>query len=117
MTMAESQYSEFYARAARLERERLKGMGFESPGSLGRSHYQRRQTLRRPLRLVAPLLLALVCGVGLKAAIHARIGEDLYQQRVADLLNGRDFARLGGAIMQVDPLTLWLSPRIAPYLR
>ena len=23
----------------------------------------------------------------------------------------------GGAFMQPDPLTLWLSPRVAPYLR
>ncbi len=115
--MVETQYSEFYARAARLERARLMGMGFEAPGTLGRSHFQRHRPMWRPLRLIGPLLMVLICGVGLKAAIHARIGDDLYQQRVAALLDGRDFARLGGAFMQPDPLTLWLSPRVAPYLR
>jgi len=100
----------FYGRIARIERARTKGYGFEAPGTLGRSYSLPPKHRRNPtLRIV---VLVAICAFGLKAAIHHTVGPDTYQQRVADLQTGEGFDRLGGWLMQADPVTVWLSGQI-----
>lgn len=101
----------FYGRIARIERARAQGYGFEASGTLGRSHSNTRPAQRRSpvLRIV---VLVAVCAFGLKAAIHATVGPENYQQRVERLVSGEGFDRLGGWLMQADPVTVWLSRQI-----
>lgn len=115
--VARSKYSDFYDRIARIERARLQGQGVEVMGALGRSYYHRSEASRRVQRAIGPMLLAVVCTFGLKATIHARIGADLYEQRVVELQSGHTFARMGGTFMEADPVTRWLSGQLDPYLR
>lgn len=109
--MADQNLSEFYARVARVEKARAKGYGFEAEGTLGRSFYNRRRS-RRPA-LFGPLMIVLACGIGLKAAMYYQVGEKAYQDRVHRLMESDGFERLGGYLMQADPVTRYLSDRIA----
>ena len=54
--------------------------------------------------------------IGLKAVIHAHIGSELYNLRVAELQAGEGFDRLGGYLMAADPATLKLSELIAKHV-
>lgn len=104
---ADPNLKEFESRVSRVEKARAKGYGFEAPGTLGRSAYTRPK--KRNLSVVKPLLVLVMMSVGLKAAIHYKIGGDVYQARVDGLLQGEGFDRLGGWLMQADPATLAVS--------
>lgn len=109
--MADPNLSEFYDRVARIEKARALGYGFEAEGTLGRSYYHRRARRRRAL--LGPLLIVAACAIGLKATIHYKVGAAAYEDRVARLMSGEGFERLGGQLMQADPLTEYLSERLA----
>lgn len=94
---------DFYDRVARFEKAHAKGFGHEAAGTLGRSAYAR--PARRKRSVVAPMLFACLCAVGLKAAILHSVGPAQYQTRVERLNAGEGFDRLGGWLMQVDPVT------------
>lgn len=112
--MVDPQLQDFYGRVARIEAARRKGYGFEAAGTVGRSHYSR-QT-RRHLPIIRPLLIVALCVIGLKSIIHYNIGDDTYRDRVAQLQAGEGFDRLGGYVMATDPVTLWVSDRLAVWM-
>lgn len=102
--------AEFYLRVARIQQDHARGLGFEAEGTLGRSHS--RPPVRRRTSLIKPLLIVLTCGIGLKAAIHSRVGAMDYDKRVALLMQGEGVERLGGHLMQADPVTRLLSEQL-----
>ena len=106
--MADLNLVDFYGRVARIEKDHARGYGFEAVGTLGRSGSAHR-VAKSPLRFLKPVLMVLVCSVALKGAIHHQIGADTYQARVASLMSGEGFDRLGGVLMQADPITVWFS--------
>lgn len=112
--MLDPNLEDFYRRIARVEAARARGFGFEADGTIGRSYYSR--PARRQMSLLRPLVVTLMCIVGLKAAIHYNIGPDIYAARVAELQAGSGFDRLGGVIMAPDPLTLWLADALRTHL-
>ena len=101
--MADPNLIDFYGRIARIERARSKGLGFEAAGTLGRSHYYRAPKKRRSL--LAPLGLVALSIVGVKGMILHSVGADSYNDRVASLMSSEGFDRLGGWMMQADPVT------------
>lgn len=108
--MADPNLVDFYARVARFEKARAAGYGFDAAGTLGRSAFQK--TRRRRRSLLPILALMLVAGFGLKAMIFQSVGAASYNDRVQGLSEGEGFDRLGGWLMQADPLTVYLASRI-----
>lgn len=113
--MADPNLRDFYGRLDRIEKAHQRGYGFEAAGTLGRSHYGRG---RRPgVGVVAPAVFVATAVILLKALIHHGIGAGVYDARVADLWQGQTaLERIGAAVMQADPATLWLSDLIARLL-
>ena len=112
--MSDLSIVEFNSRIARIEKARSKGYGFEAAGTLGRSFYTRhKRKLSKRIPLLRPVLVLLVFGTLLKALFLQQIGTDSYDARVARLLEGEGFDRIGGWLMQADPVTLTVSNRIA----
>lgn len=116
--MSDPSIAEFNSRIARIEKARTKGFGFEAEGTLGRSFYQRgqrRSGLRVPL--VRPIVLLLVFGTLLKAVFLQQLGTDAYDARVAGLLQGQGFDRIGGWLMQADPVTRAAATQLGAFAR
>lgn len=113
--MAEQNLVEFYARAARIEKARAQGFGFEAEGALGRSHYQRPK--RRRLPVLAPVVVLLLCLVGLKVALLNQLGAATYDARVSAMQAKGGIAGLGAGLMAVDPVTAWTSAQLQGLLR
>lgn len=109
--MSDPNLVDFYGRIARIERAHTKGLGFEATGTLGRSYYIRKPQKRRTFLM--PLLFVLIAAFGLKAVIYQNTGAATYQLRVDQLLAGEGFDPVGGWLMQADPLTKFLSEKIA----
>jgi hypothetical protein len=109
--MSDPNLRDFYGRVARIEQAHAAGMGFEAEGALGRSHYLRPGRSRRGY--VKPVLMVLICAFGMKAMIHYKVGAASYDARVTALKAGEGFDLLGAALMQADPLTVFLSGQIA----
>lgn len=112
--MSDPNIGDFYKRVARIERARKKGFGLEASGTLGRSHYA--PTAPRRSSILGPVLFVLLCGFLLKGVIYSQVGPELYNQRVAALLAGDGIDRVGGWLMQADPVTLYASKRISNLL-
>ncbi|EEW24453.1 hypothetical protein [Rhodobacter ferrooxidans] len=108
--MADPNLADFYGRVKRIEKARAKGFGFEAAGTLGRSYYMRKARKRLPV--LRSLMVVMACGFGLKGAIYYQVGGGVYDQRVESLMQGEGFDRLGGALMQADPVTLFISEKI-----
>ncbi len=110
--MADPNMVDFYGRVSRIKKARAKGYGFEAPGTLGRSYYTQRQPVRSQISLFKPALIVLFGAFGLKGAIHYQIGGSVYSERVAELKAGEGFDRLGGFLMQADPVTKFVSTKL-----
>lgn len=108
--MSDPNISDFYGRIARIERARAKGYGHEADGTLGRSHYYRPSRRRRAI--LGPVLALAACAFALKGTILFHIGPKNYETRVEQLLAGEGFDRLGGWLMQADPVTVFVADRI-----
>jgi hypothetical protein len=108
--MKDPNLDEFYDRVAKIQRDHSKGYGMEAAGTLGRSSTRRRSG--RQIPILAPLLVIILCGFALKATLHARIGEQLYDQRVAALETGEALDKVGAFLMKADPVTLAISAQI-----
>ncbi len=116
--MPNQELAEFYGRVAHFEKARAQGYGFEAPGTLGRKYFDRfHKTGRKRRPVVMPLLIVAICTFGLKAAIHAKVGATAYNDRVAAMQSLDGVSRLGAALMQVDPITLYLSEKLVKVLR
>jgi len=111
MVMGDPNLRDFHSRVARIEQTHATGGGFEAKGTLGRASFQRRP--RRRLGFLFPFLIFLICGIGIKAAIHYQVGTEVYQARIERLLSGQGFSRLGGVVMQSDPLSRFIADQLA----
>ena len=109
--MADPNLVDFYGRVARIEKDHARGYGFEARGTLGRSAYLRKPR-KSAFRFVMPVLAVIACGITVKGFIHHHIGSNVYDERVASLLGGEGFDRLGGYLMQADLATLWVSKKL-----
>lgn len=116
--MSDPCIAEFNSRIARIEKARAKGYGFEAYGTLGRSSYTLyRRRKNRKVRLARPLMIVLFCGTLLKALFLQHLGIQAYDDRVARLLTGEGFDRIGGWIMQADPVTVAFAAGINTALK
>lgn len=94
----EPQREEFYGRIARLE-----GMRADLPEP------------RRPGRRVgggnwfAPVAMVLAAVLAMKAVVHANVGPESYDYRIALLSAGDAADRIGAWVLAPDPLTERLS--------
>lgn len=109
--MSDPSLVEFYGRVARIERARAKGYGFEAAGTLGRSYYTRPQTKRRSL--LVPMIFLVLCVFLMKGAIYHAVGAQSYNDRVTSLMAVEGIDRIGGWLMQADPVTLFAADKIA----
>ncbi len=73
-----------------------------------------RRRMRFPWKGIALVLMALFA---FKGFLHAQLGGEIYDQRVAKLQNGTVIEKAGAWAMQADPLTIWISGQVRPYLR
>ncbi|MBA3909804.1 MAG: hypothetical protein C0524_07910 [Rhodobacter sp.] len=106
--------NEFYSRVSRIEKSHAKGYGFEASGTLGRKASSRAGA--RTFKVLKPLALALLIGVGLKGVIHYYIGAQTYESRVSALAAGAGFDPVGAWLMQADPATLFVSSQLQSIL-
>jgi hypothetical protein len=106
--------NEFYSRVSRIEKSHAKGYGFEASGTVGRKGSSRAGS--RMMKLVKPLALALLVGVGLKGMIHYYIGAQTYESRVSALAAGSGFDPVGAWLMHADPATLLVSGQLQALL-
>ncbi len=109
--MYDTNLVDFYARVAKFEKSQAQGYGHEAPGTLGRSVTYGLRKTRRRIRTM-PLVLVVLAAVGLKATILHSVGVAAYETRVAALEAGQGFDRLGGWLMQVDPVTAFVAEKI-----
>ncbi|GLS85639.1 hypothetical protein GCM10010873_06120 [Cypionkella aquatica] len=108
--MADPNLVDFYSNVARFEKKRAKGYGFDAAGTLGRSYFNPPARKRRSYLM--PLLMVLCAGFGLKGMIYQSVGPKSYDQRVQALQVGEGFDRLGGWLMQADPVTVFVAGKI-----
>jgi hypothetical protein len=110
--MADQNMVDFYGRVSRIKKARAKGYGFEAAGTLGRSFYTQHAQPRTKFSILKPALIVLIGAFGLKGAIHYQIGGNVYSARVAELKAGEGFDRIGGYLMQADPVTMFVSAKL-----
>ncbi|MFN4154759.1 MAG: hypothetical protein ACK4HF_08900 [Paracoccaceae bacterium] len=118
--MSDPSIAEFNTRIARIQNAHAKGYGFEAEGALGRSFYTRSDPrYRRKLRVPVfrPLFLAIVFGTTVKALFLYQLGAVEYDSRVARLMDGQVTDRIGGWLMQADPVTVAVARKIALFGR
>ena len=108
--MADPNLIDFYGRIARIETARRNGFGFEAAGTLGRYHYHR--TPKKRLPLLAPALFIALSVIGMKGTILHSVGEASYNDRIAALMSSGGIDRLGGWMMQADPVTQLAAQQI-----
>lgn len=106
--------NDFYSRVSRIEKSHAKGYGFEATGTLGRKGSSRSRF--SALRLLKPLALVLVVGIGVKGVIHYYVGAQTYESRVSALAAGQGFDPVGAWLMHADPATLWVSGQMQALL-
>lgn len=108
--MADPNLADFYGRVARFERARANGYGFDAEGTLGRSYFVKKSRPHKSWR--GTVLLVLICAFGMKGVILQSVGGQAYNNRVAGLQAGEGFDRLGGWLMQADPVTVFVAEKI-----
>ena len=108
--MADPNLVDFYGRVARFERARANGYGFDAEGTLGRSYFEKKSRPRRSWKSNA--FMVIVCAFGMKGIILQSVGSESYGNRVAGLQAGEGFDRLGGYLMQPDPVTMFVSAKL-----
>lgn len=110
--MSDTNLVEFYNRVADYQKSHEQGFGHEAPGTLSRSVTYGKARKRRRVRIL-PFVFVAFAAIGLKASILHTVGEGVYQDRVSRLSAGEGFDRLGGWLMQVDPVTAFVADKIA----
>ncbi|WP_103332876.1 hypothetical protein [Pseudotabrizicola formosa] len=120
--MTDPGIAEFKTRIARIHKAHANGHGFEAEGTLGRSFYTRshpryRRRRRLQVPVLRPLLIAVCVGTLMKAGLLYQLGSVAYGERVADLMAGQAVDRLGGWVMQADPVTVAVARQIALFAR
>lgn len=97
----------FHSRIRRIEKAHAKGYGFEARGTLGRSAQMRRKGSAG--RTVGRLAALLAVAFALKGALHFKVGDEVYQDRVAGMATGTGFDPLAAQVMAADPVTRAIS--------
>lgn len=117
--MSDPSIAEFNTRIARIQKVRAKGYGFEAEGTLGRSFYTMadQRTRKGGVPLLRPIVVALILGTMLKALFLHQLGIEDYNARVAGLMAGEGIDRIGGWVMQADPLTVSVAHQISLFGR
>lgn len=118
--MSDPSIAEFNTRIARIEKARAKGHGFEAEGTLGRSFYTKsdpRFHRKTRIPVLRPLVLALLFGTALKALFLAQLGTEAYDARVAGLMAGEGIDRVGGWLMQSDPVSTAAAHQLMAFAR
>ena len=118
--MSDPSIAEFNSRIARIQQARGHGRGFEAEGTLGRSFYTQgdpRYRRKRRMPVLRPLILTLILGTALKALFLHQLGIEAYEARVAVMVQGDGFDRIGGWLMQADPVTVAAARQIAAFER
>lgn len=110
--MFDANLVDFYSRVADYQKSHDKGFAHEAPGTLGRSVTYGLTRKRWRIR-VMPLVFVTIAAIGLKASILHTVGAGVYQDRVHQLSAAQGFDRLGGWLMQVDPVTALVAEKIA----
>lgn len=111
-----SSANEFHQRIRRLDRkQRAMGHGYSAKiRSDGLMVIQpRRARVRVPF---APILLAVAALILFKGLLLASIGEESYQDRLAELQAGSFVEQAGAWVMQVDTASVFVAEKIAPVL-
>lgn len=111
--MTDQNMADFYDRVRRYQSMRSKGFAHEATGALGRSFYFTERKTARRRSFLGPVLFAIAAAFLLKAAIFYTVGPVNYADRLARLQAGEGFDRLGAWLMQVEPVTEFLSDKIA----
>ena len=106
--------NDFYSRVSRIEKTHAKGYGFEAKGTLGRKTTARSGSA--VWRVLKPLTIALVLGLGLKGVIHYYVGAQTYESRVSALAAGTGFDPVGAWLMYADPVTVAVSSQMQAVL-
>ncbi len=115
--MVDRNLQNFYGRIGRIQNIHDAGGGFEAEGTLGMSFYNaHRRRPRRRIGVLAPLAVVAATIVGVKSAVHATIGDEVYRDRVAALSAGDNVERAGAYVLQADPVTLAISEKIRQLL-
>jgi hypothetical protein len=115
--VSEPSIAEFNSRIERIQKARGHGLGFEAPGTLGRSFYTHGNPRKRRLPLLRPLIVTLLLGTMLKALFLFQLGPESYEARVAVLMQGTGLDPIGGWLMQADPMTVTVARQIASFHR
>lgn len=108
--MADPNLVDFYDRVSRFERARAHGWAHQTGGI---PELRRVRGTRRRRSSILPLLLVVFALFAMKGAILYSVGATAYQDRVARLQAGEGFDRLGGWMMQADPVTEFMAGQIA----
>ncbi len=115
--MVDRNLQNFYGRIGRIQNIHDAGGGFEADGTLGMSFYNaRRRRNRRRFGILAPLAVVAAVIVGVKSAVHATIGQEVYDQRVAALAAGDTVEKAGAYVLRADPVTLVIADKIRQLL-
>lgn len=111
--MVDRNLQNFYGRIGRIEDIHRAGGGFEADGTLGMSYYNaRRRRPRRRIGILAPLVVVAMGIVGVKAMVHATVGAEVYEERLAELRDSEGVARTAAYVLEADPVTLILSAQL-----
>lgn len=94
------QREEFYGRVARIE---------ECRGSDPSARRRRAGAGLFGGRWIAPVGMVLAAIVAMKAVVHANIGPERYDHKIALLAEGDVVDRAGAWVLAADPLTVKLS--------
>ncbi len=110
------QFREFDSRLKRIDRRHRKiAQGYTA--AVGRDGLlvavPRRRRLRVPFAGIALVAVGIIL---FKGFVHAQLGAAGYDTRVANLSAGSSVEKAAGWVMQADPLTLWVSQKVAAVL-
>lgn len=111
--MSDPNMSDFYDRVRRYEAMRHQGYVPDATGTLSPPARRRRGSAPRRRSVLGPVLVVLLGGFVLKGAILQSIGPETYQSRVDRLMAGQGLDRVGGWLMQADPVTRFVAGQIA----
>lgn len=73
----------------------------------------RRRSLRLPVKGLMMITIALI---GFKLLLVQSLGTAGYNDRLQGLVSGTPAEQVGAYVMQIDPVTQWLSARLSIYL-
>ena len=104
--MQDPNMRDFYGRIDRIEKTHQSGGGFEATGTLGMAYYNSLKQERRHGTWVFPVVLVLATVLVIKASVLASIGATAYAERIATLQSGGLIDKIGGYVLQADPLTV-----------